>query len=70
MPNILIVADPVKGDDAAVFLAERLMTVQLDDPHFVAQLVERLKWAGEDAERAAAVREEQNAGPRRDPSSI
>jgi hypothetical protein len=35
-----------------VFLAERLTTVQLDDPHFAAQLVERLKWAGEDAEHA------------------
>jgi hypothetical protein len=28
------------------------MTVQLDDAHFAAQLVERLKWAGEDAEHA------------------
>jgi hypothetical protein len=34
------------------FLTERLTTVQLDDPHFAAQLVERLKWAGADAERA------------------
>lgn len=32
--------------------AERLMTAQLDDAHFAAQLVERLKWAGEDAEHA------------------
>jgi hypothetical protein len=52
MPSIMVVADNADGADAAVFLAERLMTVQLDDAHFAAQLVERLKWAGEDAEFA------------------
>jgi hypothetical protein len=56
MPNMMVVADTVDGGDAAVFLAERLMTVQLDDAHFAAQLVERLKWAGEDAEHADARR--------------
>ena len=59
MPNIMVVADNANGGDATVFLAERLMTVQLDDAHFAAQLVERLKWAGEDAEHAereAAIR--------------
>jgi len=43
MPNIMIVADTAGGGGAAVLLAERLTTVQLDDPHFVEQLVERLK---------------------------
>jgi hypothetical protein len=52
MPSIMIVAETANGADPAVFLAERLTTVQLDDPHFAAQLVERLKWAGEDAEDA------------------
>jgi hypothetical protein len=52
MPSIMIVADTTNGADAAVFLAERFTTVQLDDAHFAAQLVERLKWAGEDAEHA------------------
>jgi thioesterase domain-containing protein len=51
MPNIMVVADTANGSDA-VFLAERLMTAQLDDAHFAAQLLERLKWAGEDAEQA------------------
>ena len=51
MPNIMVVADTANGNDA-VFLAERLTTLQLDDTHFAAQLVERLKWAGEDAEQA------------------
>jgi hypothetical protein len=54
MPSILIVADTVKGADAAVLLAERVMSEQLDAPHVAARLVERLKWAGEDAERQAA----------------
>ena len=48
----MVVADTADGGNATVFLAERLMTVQLDDAHFAAQLVERLKWAGEDAEHA------------------
>jgi hypothetical protein len=53
MPSIMIVAEAANGGDAAVVLAERFTTVQLDDAHFAAQLVERLKWAGEDAEREA-----------------
>ena len=64
MPSIMVVADNADGGDAAVFLAERLMTVQLDDAHFAAQLVERLKWAGEDAEEAereTAIRQPQMA---------
>ena len=51
MPNIMVVADTANGADA-VFLAERLTTAQLDDAHFATQLVQRLKWAGEDAEQA------------------
>jgi hypothetical protein len=59
MPSIMVVARTADGGEAAVFLTERLTTVQLDDAHFAAQLVERLKWAGEDAEHAeheAAIR--------------
>ena len=52
MPSIMVVADTADRGEAAVFLAERLTTVQLDDAHFAAQLIERLKWAGEDAEHA------------------
>jgi hypothetical protein len=51
MPNVIVVADTADGD-ATVFLAERLTTAHLDDAHFAAQLVERLKWAGQDAEQA------------------
>ena len=52
MPSIMVVTHTANGGEAAVFLAERLTTVQLDDAHCAAQLVERLKWAGEDAEHA------------------
>jgi hypothetical protein len=61
MPSIMIVAETANGGDAAVFLAERFTTLQLDDAHFAARLVERLKWASEDAERA----EHEAAKPRR-----
>jgi hypothetical protein len=64
MPSVMIVAHTAIGDEAAVFLAERLTTVQLDDAHFAAQLVERLKWAGEDAEHAE--REATRRTPRMD----
>lgn len=59
MPSIMVVAHTANGGEAAVFLVERLTTVQLDDAHFAAQLIERLRWAGEDAEHAereAAIR--------------
>jgi hypothetical protein len=45
-----------RGNGAdAIFLAKRLMTAQLDDTHFTAQLVERLRLAVVDAERIAAI---------------
>ena len=55
MPSIMVVTHAANGGEAAVFLTERLTTVQLDDAHCAAQLVQRLKWAGEDAERRARV---------------
>jgi hypothetical protein len=73
MPSIMVVTHTANEGDAAVFLAERLMTVQLDDAHYAAQLVERLKWAGEDAEHAereAAIRTHAPDGPRAGPGSV
>lgn len=52
MPSIMVVTHTANLSEASVFLAERLTTVQLDDAHCAAQLLERLKWASEDAERA------------------
>ena len=63
MPNIMVVANTATGDDAAVYLAERLMTVQLDDAHFAAQLFVRLMWAAVEAvlaEREAIIRKPQD----------
>jgi hypothetical protein len=40
MPSIMVVAHTANGGEAAVFLAERLTSVQLDDAHFAAQLIE------------------------------
>jgi hypothetical protein len=64
MPSIMVVTHTANGGEAAVFLAERLTTVQLDDAHCAAQLVERLKWAGKDAEHAE--HEQPAAHPRMD----
>jgi hypothetical protein len=52
MPSIMLMAHTVSGGEAAVILAERLTTMQLGHTHFAAQLVERLKSAGTDAEHA------------------
>ena len=56
MPSLLVVSHTANGGDAAVFLAKRLTTAQLDDAHFAAQLVERLTRDAEHAERKAAIR--------------
>jgi hypothetical protein len=56
MPSIKVVTDAASGGEAAVFLDERLTTAQLDDAHYAAQLVERLKWAAEEAEHAETER--------------
>jgi hypothetical protein len=44
MPSIMVVAHTANGGELAIFLAERLTSVQLDDAHFGAQLIERLRW--------------------------
>lgn len=52
MPSILIV--PETGDDPVVEgfkLRERVSANDLHDEHICAQLIERIGWAVEDAER-------------------
>ena len=52
MPSILIV--PETGDDPVVErfkLRERVSASDLHDEHICAQLIERIGWAVEDAER-------------------
>ena len=52
MPSILIVPDTGSGDAAERFkLRERICVDDLHDEHICAQLLERIGWAVEDAER-------------------
>jgi hypothetical protein len=50
MPRIIIQADPPAGQRADIRLSERVVAVNLNDPHYGAQLLERLTWATADAE--------------------
>ena len=59
----MVVANTANGDDAAVFLAERLMTVQLDhahSPHSSSSALECAAEEAEHAEREAVGREPQD----------
>lgn len=52
MPSILIVPETGSGDPAEHFkLSERVSAADLRDEHIRAQLLERIGWAVEDAER-------------------
>jgi hypothetical protein len=48
MPRIIVEADAI-ADPRAVTLRERIVQTQLESDHFSAQLIERLRWAIEDA---------------------
>jgi hypothetical protein len=53
MPSILVVPDDTDADQAGEFhFKERVAASLLGDPHFAAQLIERLAWAIGDAEQA------------------
>jgi hypothetical protein len=52
MPSIIVVADTDEDREGAFRLKERVTVPHLDDPHFSAQLIERLAWAVADAEEA------------------
>jgi hypothetical protein len=55
MPRIVIQADKSESDSAGVTLSERIIPDQLRDPHYAAQLFERLSWAAADAESLEAL---------------
>jgi hypothetical protein len=60
MPNILIVPETGSGDVPERFkLRERISADDLHDAHICAQLLQRIGWAVEDAERE----EERSSGP-------
>src|SRR4051794_20877008 len=53
MPSILLVPDDTDADQTSEFhFKERVAASLLSDPHFAAQLIERLAWAIRDAEQA------------------
>jgi hypothetical protein len=49
MPQILVVADTSEGETPTVQLREWVAPALLDSKHYSAQLLERLRWAAEDA---------------------
>jgi len=50
VPRIIVTTEPVK-DDAPVTLDESVAAIHISDEHASSQLMERLGWAVEDAER-------------------
>jgi hypothetical protein len=52
MPQIIVTADHGAAfGEGAVTLRERVNVADFESPHFATQLVERLGWAVEDADR-------------------
>ena len=49
MPQILVVAEPADGDAPETLLTERVAPDLLESEHYAAQLLDRLRWAVEDA---------------------
>jgi hypothetical protein len=76
MPQIIVTADRGAAlGDGAVTLRERVNVADFESGHFATQLVERLGWAVEDADRAEQVPEveERRGGVRdrrRDPPDV
>jgi hypothetical protein len=61
MPRVIVTTGEVhRNISQAVLLDEQVASVHLSDSHSAAQLVQRLAWAVEDAERA-----ERSSSPRR-----
>ncbi len=51
VPNIMVISHQPESGEAAVVWSERVGAELLESPHFGAQLLERVKWALEDAEK-------------------
>jgi hypothetical protein len=50
MPQIIIQTSPPGDEGAERTFSERVVGANLDSPHYVAQLIQRLAWATADAE--------------------
>ena len=63
MPQIIVAADRGAAfGDGAVTFRERVNVADFESQHFAAQLVERLGWAVEDADRAEQTPEPEGNG--------
>jgi hypothetical protein len=58
MPQVLVVADAPEGEAPRVMFREWVAPQLLDSDHYAGQLLERVRWAAEDA----AAAEQQAAG--------
>jgi hypothetical protein len=54
MPRLIVTAETRKDRDDAIVHDERVLATNLDNDHSSAQLIERVGWALEDAERLEA----------------
>ena len=52
MLNIIVVSDDDATAHTGFAFKERVSAPLLEDPHFAAQLIQRVAWAVADAERA------------------
>ena len=50
MPRIIIQSHPSAGERAETTLSERVVAANVNDPHYGAQLLQRVRWATTDAE--------------------
>jgi hypothetical protein len=51
VPTIIVQAEPTHDREPVMVMAERVVTSELESDHFASQLIERLGWAIDDAER-------------------
>ena len=58
MPQVLVVAEASEGEAPEVHMREWVAPALLDSDHYAAQLVERVRWAAEDAATAEERRRE------------
>lgn len=54
MPTIIVQADNRQGQPASITLTERLIPADVQNEHYLSQLVERVGWALLDAEELEA----------------
>jgi hypothetical protein len=71
MPRTIVQAETHTGRGDTITLSERIVAANLHSPHYVAQLIERLRWATADAEVPSdAEMESTGPLPAREPARI